>query len=197
MDHCPACEREFKGITDFPLVYVASFTRSDLSKLSVYHITVFFGPNSKMCNERPPALVLDFFRDRTAAAEFFHEGWKWTLEGEWDRGLYRRENPDHKAMVVGKISPYLDSLEKLVGKEAPIAQIMPPFPQGGYFKDAYFIPDSSNHLMFDEKEKSPSGLRVSEIHLMGRGPNLGSAGGPTIQSLAKLGVLEYEGRIHA
>lgn len=29
MKNCPACEREFKGIEDYPLIYVLAFQREE------------------------------------------------------------------------------------------------------------------------------------------------------------------------
>ncbi len=97
-------------------------------------------------------------------------------------------------MIIARLNPYLDSLEGLVGREVPKAELLRQFPRDGYFRFAFNIPDTVYKLMFDEKGKTPAGLRVAELQLMGEGPNLGSAGGPTIQGLAKVGHLEYEGR---
>lgn len=198
VDKCPACEREFKSLNDYPLIYVASFNRksipSDL-KFPFHDWTLFVGPNSEVNNERPPAEVLDFFKQNRGAKQFEYNGWKWKLNGKWENGHYMRENPDQKEIIITKLNPYLDKLESLVGKEVPKAELLPHFPRDSYFKCSFAIPDTAYQLMFDEQRKTQLGLRTTKLHIMGEGPNLGSAGGPTIQSLAKIGHLEYEGRI--
>tara|TARA_Y100000310_G_C20421989_1_gene687112 strand:- start:113 stop:721 length:609 start_codon:yes stop_codon:yes gene_type:complete len=198
VDECPTCEREFQKLDDYPLIYVASFDRSDIPadlKFPFYDWTVFVGPNSEAGNERPPEAVLDFFKGNKKAEEFEYQGWKWTKQGKWDRGSYHRENLDQREIIVASLNPYLDNLEGLVGKEVPRAELLPQFPKDGYFSYSFGIPDTAYQLMFSEEGKNPAGLRIAELHIMGEGPNLGSAGGPTIQSLAQVGKLGYEGRV--
>ena len=197
-DKCPTCEREFQSLEDCPLIYVSIFNRGSIPtdlKFPFYDWTIFVGPNSEACNERPPAEVLKFFKSNKKAKEFGYDGWKWTLEGKWENGHYHRENPDQKEIIVARLNPYLDSLDSLVGREVPKADLLPQFPGDGCFRYAFGIPDTAYQLMFDEQGKTLAGLRIAELQLMGEGPNLGSAGGPTIQSLAKVGHLEYEGRV--
>ena len=197
-DKCPTCEREFQNLDDYPLIYVASFNRGSIPadlKFPFYDWTIFVGPNSKNCNERPPSEILDFFKNNNGAKEFKYNGWKWTLKGEWEDGHYHRENPDQREIIVVRLNPYLDSLDGLVGREVPKAELLPQFQRDGRFRHAFNIPDTAYQFMFNEQGKTPTGLRVTELQLMGEGVNLGSAGGPTIQSLAKVGHLEYEGRV--
>jgi len=198
VDQCPTCEREFQRLDDYPLIYVASFDRMEIPadlKFPFYNRVVFVGPNSEASNERPPEAVLDFFKGNKKAEEFEYEGWKWTKRGKWDTGSYNRQNLDQRKIIIASLNPYLDDLEGLVGKEVPRAELLPQFPRDGYFSYSFKIPDTAYQLMFDEQGKTPAGLRITELRLMGEGPNFGSAGGPTIQSLAQVGKLGYEGRV--
>ncbi|MBS3086897.1 hypothetical protein J4422_04310 [Candidatus Pacearchaeota archaeon] len=197
-DKCPTCEREFQGLQDYPLIYVAKFERVEIPTdlvLPFYDAAIFVGPNSDAVNKRPPQEVLEFFKKNEREKGYVHNGWKWSLKGKWDIGNYHREQPDQRPIVVAKLNPYLETLDSLVGKEVEKSQLLPNFEREGYFRYAFNIPDTAYQLMFYEQEKTPVGLRIAELKLMGEGPNLGSAGGPTIQALAKIGHLEYEGRI--
>jgi hypothetical protein len=195
-DKCPTCEREFQSLDDYPLIYVASFNRESIPadlKFPFYDWTIFVGPNSELSNKRPPAEILEFFKNKRKAKKFEYNGWKWTLEGKWENGKYLRENPDQRETIVAGLNPYLDSLDGLVGREVPKAELLPQFPRDGYFRHAFNIPDTAYQLMFHEQGKTPAGLRIAELYLMDEGPNLG--GGPTIHCLTKVGHLEYEGRV--
>jgi len=198
IDKCPTCEREFQSLDDYPLIYIASFNRGSIPvdlKFPFYDRTIFVGPNSKVDNERPPVEVLDFFKHNREAKQFEYNDWKWTLEGKWENGRYNRENPDQREIIIARLNPYLEFLDSLVGREVPKEDLLPQFPRNDWFGYSFNIPDTTYQLMFDEQGKTPAGLRIAEFQLMGEGPNLGSAGGPTIQRLAKVGHLEYEGRL--
>jgi len=198
IDQCPTCERQFQELDDYPLIYVASFNRRGIPadlKFPFYDFTLFIGPNSEAGSERPPAEVLGFFKQNKRNKHLEYNGWKWTLEGKWEDGHYHRENPDQREIIVASLNPYLDSLEGFVGKEVLRSELLPQFPRDRYFRYSFGIPNTAYQLMFSEKGKTPAGLRIAELHLMGKGPNLGSAGGPTIRSLAQVGKLGYEGRV--
>ena len=198
IDQCPTCERQFQELDDYPLIYVVSFNRRGIPvdlKFPFYDFTLFIGPNSEASNEKPPKAVLDFFKGNKQAEKFEYKGWKWTKQGNWDTGIYKRKNLDQREIIVASLNPYLDSLEGFVGKEVLRSELLPQFPRDRYFRYSFGIPNTAYQLMFSEKGKTPAGLRIAELHLMGKGPNLGSAGGPTIRSLAQVGKLGYEGRV--
>jgi len=196
VDKCPSCEREFKYLEDYPLIYVASFERgsipSDL-EFSSKDYTVFAGPISELCNDRPPAGVLKFFKDNVQAKEFKYNHWKWTLDGEWDNGRYRREIPDQREIIVAGLNPYLDSLDGLVGREVPTSELLPQFPREPSFNHAFCIPDTTYLLLFHEGGRTPAGLRVAALQLIDS--HLDGSVLPEIHILAKVGHLEYEGRV--
>lgn len=199
VDTCPTCDRKFERAEDYPLIYVAKFERVEIPAdlvLPFFDWDVFVGPNSECTrNKKPPKAVLDSFKKNPKQESYVNEGWKWALRGKWDTGSYHREQLDQRPIVVAELDPYLKKLEGLVGKEVPKTEILPQFDKDGCFRYAFNIPGTAYQLFFDEQEKTPAGLRNTMLQLMGEGPNLGSAGGPTIQALASIGRLEYEGRI--
>ncbi len=197
VDKCPTCERDFKGIEDYPLAYVAKFERIEIPAdlvLPFYDGSLFVGPDSDLRRERPPRKVLHFFKNNATQKSYICNRWKWSLRGPWNTGHYQRVQQDQKPIVVAKLDPYLETLESLVGEEVDKSQLLPNFKRDGGFKYAFNIPNTAYKLMFDEQERTPAGSRIAELQLMGAG-NMGSAFGPIIRRLARVGRLEYEGRI--
>lgn len=192
IDKCPTCERDFQEWHDYPLIYLAKFERIGIRTDITFpflDLTLIVGPNENLGNERPPQEVLEFFKANKKQKNYFHNGWKWSLNGEWDIGPYVREQLDQKPIIVAKLNLYLDTLDSLVGKEVEKLRLLPDFERDGDFRYVYNIPDTAYQLMFEEQERTPRGLRVAELHISG-----GDVMGEHL-SLAIVGCLEYEGRL--
>ncbi len=130
--------------------------------------------------------MLRFFRGRM------------TNEGErvedWESSIYHRIQKNQKEIILQHLNPYLDQLAGLVGKEVPILQLLPKFERNGYFGWSFNIPETDYNLNFSEEETN-SNMKRANITILGEGPNMGSAGGPTLEELATVGKLDYEGRL--
>ncbi|MBI5066362.1 hypothetical protein HZA97_09085 [Candidatus Woesearchaeota archaeon] len=128
--------------------------------------------------------------------EFNHEGWIWTEENYFgEPGQFRRYNPNQRTLILDKVNTYLSRLESLVGKEVPSSEVLPKFKNDSYFKFAFEIPETPYLLsVHDEKEQTSDKERIAIVHIYGEGPNLGSAGGPTIGSLAQVARITYQGK---
>ncbi|MBI4153731.1 hypothetical protein HY501_00180, partial [Candidatus Woesearchaeota archaeon] len=69
-DQCPACEREFRCLEDYPLIYIATFNKGDIPaelEFPFLDPTTFVEPSSKFCNEKVPAKVLGLFKKNKEA----------------------------------------------------------------------------------------------------------------------------------
>lgn len=198
-DKCPCCEREFLCLEDYPVINIISFEKINIpTSLLNQEYIIYVGPKSKANNEKAPAEVLAFFKLNHEAKEFEHQGWHWTLEKDnlkEDCYLrHRYENFDQRDIIIAKLNPYLDSLEKLIGKEVLKEELLPQFEKDRCFKFAYNIPETEYKLAFHEQEETPTGLRITELQLLGEGENLGMAGGPTLKIITNVGLLKYQGK---
>jgi len=173
-DKCPTCERDFQGLQDYPLIYVAEFERVKLP-------TDLVLPFYEEIIDRPPQEVLDHFRQNKDQKSYVCNGWEWSLENEWDTGSYRRGQQNQLPIVIAKLNPYLDTLDSLVGKEVEKSQLLPNFERDGYFRYAFKIPETAYLLTFEEQGRTLAGLRITELQLKGEGPHMGGIGGATIQ----------------
>jgi hypothetical protein len=87
----------------------------------------------------------------------------------------------------------LKALQELVGQEVQPRRLLPTFKPSGYFRWACPVGKTGIFLSFDEAEKSTRKKRMAEVQVHCQGPNLGSAGGATLQPLGAIAVLAYEG----
>ncbi|MBS3089332.1 hypothetical protein J4461_00440 [Candidatus Pacearchaeota archaeon] len=81
MHSCPSCNREFTGISDYPLVYISKIERLSLASEVQFIIddpTIFSGPRTGARNQ-PPREVLEFFRENKEKREYEYKGWTWKL----------------------------------------------------------------------------------------------------------------------
>ena len=100
----------------------------------------------------------------------------------------------HLAAAYWQLGPYLDSLKALEGQEVSANALDPKLEPDGWFKWAFRIPDLPLYVGLHEDEaESPGDARKCEVALYGSGPNLGSAGGPTLQRFGSVAVIEYDG----
>lgn len=220
MENCPACEREFKGIEDYPLIYVVDFKREEFPEaISGSRKKLYYpGKNKRGVStvDEIPIEVLHLFEE-TEKDLIVYEGKVWEKTTAYgavyqssdeiasDKFREAYENP--------KLQDYLDSLEDFVGRESKTSNILPEWERNKHFGVYLFrkksgLEKEGDGLVFKERdvsgghsvafhEEGESGnYRSSNINLMGDGLNLGSAGGPTLTTLMTLGTLTYEGRIN-
>ncbi len=152
--------------------------------------------------------------------EFKHEGWWWaycgsrgpmTIKNDAGISCYTRSTLDNKADALPHMNSYLNSLEKLVGKEIAPSLLLPDFEVDAMFKSAYLTVDSPKYknrfriprcdllLDFRESEKNPEGNRRIDIHLLDDDSGADVIdlshgwGGPLKQVVAVCAELEYKG----
>jgi len=109
---------------------------------------------------------------------------------------------DDRQVIINSLNPYLEHLESLVGKEVLLKEILPDAGKDGTFKWAFEIPETAYNLNVGEgwdevKEELPKGQRKAEITILGEGPNFGSALGPTLKGLTKVGEIVYRGILNS
>jgi hypothetical protein len=92
-----------------------------------------------------------------------------------------------------QVQEYLDQLADTVGQDAEPKEMLPSFPADGLFKGAHPVADTPIFLSLTEGEPSDDGTRIAEVQTLCRGPNLGSAGGPTLMHLGAIARLKYRG----
>ena len=78
-------------------------------------------------------------------------------------------------------------------REVEPRELLPPLAAHGIFKRAYPVGDTGIYLALSDAEASTGAGRVAEVEVLCDGPNMGSAGGPTLQSLGAVARLRYEG----
>jgi len=165
LDRCPTCGRKFKSIRDYPRVLVLSFERLPIPE------------------------AVDRFSGEAA------EKWLARKRSEGraaDDGINR--TPEiAKACALAEVQEYRERLAQLTGQIVAPADLKPPFEPSGRFKWAHPIPKTKLFLSLTEEksEDVSDGLAVVEVHC--DGPNMGSAGGPTLQRLGPIFRIRYQG----
>lgn len=198
MDKCPHCEREFKGFRDYPLIYIAKFERialpSDL-KIPLDNEEGFHSYQTGEGRTKAPQEVVDFFKiPANAKKEFAFGNFRW--KKKWnirDYSQYTRSSDDIMWLVLEKINPYFENLERLVGKEVEPKDIFPPFSvctrYGGF---RFGVPDTDNYLEF-KKEVSEGNKRILGLKIIQHIPGITACDIDYID-LADIARIEYEGR---
>jgi hypothetical protein len=170
--YCPTCGRDFKDILDFPRVRVLDFERLPIPE------------------------AVDTFSDAAA-------------EKRMARRRAERANPDALARLRddginmtpviaqgcerSEVQDYFDHLASMRGREVEPRELLPPFPAHGIFKRAYPVGNTGIYLVLSDAEAQDDAVRVAEVEVLCDGPNMGSAGGPTLQSLGAIARIRYEG----
>ncbi len=219
MDNCPSCLRAFEGIADFPRIKVDKVERWELPsdvKFPTQDREIYAGPKSGLGNPRPPQEVLDYFRNNSGAKNFTHQGWIWAKEENWsakkgdtpsgDVAHYRRSMDDARELILEHLNPYLEGLEKLVGKEVDVGAVFPTFSEGSYSN--FLIPETGYTLSLDELDEyrqsyyEQEGLRLPSVD---KSKNLRyallaithSSGGSisVVHYLGVIGAIAYEGKL--
>lgn len=92
------------------------------------------------------------------------------------------------------VQDYFHTLKSYAGQEVAPDRLAPQLEPDGYFRRAYRIPGTQLYLSFAEAEPE-GGARICRVVFHGKGPNFGSAGGPTLQELGAVAAIHYEGRL--
>ena len=171
-DRCPCCRRPLEKMRDYPLIFVR--------KVEI----------------RPVPEVIDY----------------WSAEALRARQAHRQppqEEPLNQAMRLEGINrtpdvaaayhsdamqSYFRTLQGYQGQEVSPTELLPPLQSDTYFKWAFPIPGSRLYLSFSEAVHEGA-ERICEVVLYGRGPNFGSAGGPTLQPFGAVAAIHYEGHL--
>jgi len=94
------------------------------------------------------------------------------------------------------LQSYVRALKSYEGQDVASDELAPQLEPDKYFKWAYPLPGGGLFVSLSEAE-SDSEERICQVMFHGKGPNLGSAGGPTLQRLGPVAAIHYEGRLLA
>jgi hypothetical protein len=169
---CPACGRPFKSLLDYPRVRIIGFERLPVPEA----MDTFSAEATRRRLSRVRSLKDD-------PASLMAGGINMTPEIE-------------RACSTREVQEYLARLASLVGRELNPHELLPPLPAHGYFKWAYPVPGTAIYLSLSEAEATSEQERVAEVEVHCEGPNMGSAGGPTLQPLGAVARLRYEGLLN-
>jgi hypothetical protein len=169
---CPTCRREFKGILDYPRVRILGFERLPIPEA--------VDSMSGAAAEKRLARSRTEQFNPGAPARFREEGINVTPQIA-------------RACDTAEVQGYFARLAALSGREVAPRELLPPLAAHGVFRWAYPVPDTGIYLSLSDAESQPDTAQVAEIEAHCEGPNLGSAGGPTLQPLGAVARLRYEG----
>ena len=92
-----------------------------------------------------------------------------------------------------EVKDYFARLAAMRGREVAPQELLPPFPAHGRFKWAHPVADTGIYLSISDADAQADATRLAEVVVFCDGPNMGSAGGPTLQELGPVARLRYEG----
>ena len=170
--HCPACGREFKDILDYPARRILEFERLPIPE------------------------AVDSFSEAAAEKRMARRRSEWPVPGAL---LSLREDGINMTPVIAQacerseVQDYFARLAALQGREVAPQELLPPLAAHGMFKRAYPVADTGIYLSLADVEAANEAARVAEVEVLCDGPNMGSAGGPTLQSLGVVARIRYEG----
>ena len=166
---CPCCNREFKGIFDYPRVLIISFEMLPIPEALDYHSAEAAKKRSKITAE-----------DISDPSRIVWRGINMTPEIS-------------RACEQADVKEYLEKLSGLTGNEISPKNLLPSFKSHSIFKWAYPVQNTNVLLSLkdDELPSAEEGIAKIKLHCQGR--NLGSAGGPTLQPLGAIALLKYKG----
>jgi len=195
MERCPACDRVFNKLGDFPIVYISSFSRLEIPEFIGGASHGVHPEREVQAVNRPiPEEVLKLFQESGKKA-ISHKGVLYTKLKElhsdgvmWYQSLDDVTGIVKNAIALPEVQDSLAALENSVGKEMPTKDILELPAFGRELKIGKY--DDLRLSCYDES-KAESGLRVAVIKLWG-GLSGGSISVAEIsQDLARLC---YEGR---
>lgn len=167
--NCPACSRQFRNIQDYPYVRIVSFKRMPIPEAIDY--TSGTAAEKRLSKQRAKS---------SGPNGLMHDGINMTPKIEL-------------VCNTDEVLKYLTYLSTLSGHEIIPNKLLPPFKAHGYFKWAYPVSDTGIYLSMTDSAPPIDGKGIAEIQLHCVGPNLGSAGGPTLQRLGTIALLHYQG----
>jgi hypothetical protein len=167
--HCPTCGRRFKSIRDYPRVLVLSYERLPIPE------------------------AVDRFSEAAAEKSLARkrgEGRPANWSG--DDGINR--TPEiASACARADVQQYLERLAQLAGQIVDPAELNPPFKPSERFKRTHPIPETKLFLSLTEEKPDDVSEGIAVIEVYCAGPNMGSAGGPTLLALGPIGRIRYQG----
>jgi len=166
---CPACHRAFESVFDYPTVRILGFQRLPIPEA--------VDETSAAAAEKRLA------RDRHLPSQ----------QADYWRGGINMTPAIERACNTKEVQDYFAYLATLVGREVPSQALSPPLAADRTFRRAHPVPETGIYLALDESDVHEGQERRTELAVYCKGPNLGSAGGPTLQRLGAVGVLRYEG----
>lgn len=170
-DKCPTCLRPFERMLDYPLILVRAIEVHSVSE------------------------VIDYLSEEAQIARIAQGR---TMDEESQRGTLRfqgiNRTPEIAAAYESEpVQKYVQALKNHQGKIIPPRELLPKLEVDKYFKSAYPLPGTKLYLTLSDAT-APQAERMCRVIYCCKGPNLGSAGGPTLQHLAALARIHYEGR---
>lgn len=168
-EECPTCGRPFRGIEDYPRVRVLAFERLPI----------------------PEAV------DQMSAAAA--ERWLARRRVEPEKADVRRQDGINMTPAIAEtcnrpeVQAYFDQLAALVGQEVLPSQLLPALKAHGLFRWAYPVEGTGLYLALKESEPRNEDERIATVQVYCDGPNMGSAGGPTLQALGPIAQIRYRG----
>ena len=140
--------------------------------------------------------VMDYWSDEAARAAMTRDQLRDDIhpEGQMElRGINRTQEVA-VAYQSAAMQNYFRTLQIHQGQDVPPTRLSPQLAPDGYFRRAFPIPGTQLYVSLSEGE--PEGdERVCRVVLYAKGPNLGSAGGPTLQELGVAATIRYVGRL--
>ena len=170
--HCPACGREFKDILEYPRVRILEFERLPIPEA--------IDSMSRAAAEKRLSRSRAEHFDLDVPPGFREDGINMTP-------LIAR------ACDTSEVQDYFGRLAALQGREVAPQELLPSLAAHGIFKWAYPVADTGIYLSLSDSKTSTDTARLAEVQVHCDGPNMGSAGGPTLQSLGAVARLRYEG----
>jgi hypothetical protein len=169
---CPTCGRAFTSVFEYPRVRIFGFERLPIPEA----IDTFSAEAARRRLARTRNLSEDPARLMTGAINM-------TPEIE-------------RACSTTEVQDYLKRLDTLVGRELKPQELLPPLEAHGFFKWAYPIPSTCIYLSLSDATSTEGNKRAAHVEVHCDGPNMGSAGGPTLQPLGAVARLTYEGELN-
>jgi hypothetical protein len=168
LQHCPCCGRPLEQIFDYPHVQVLAMERLPLPE-AVDDMSDAAAQKSLEWHRRKP------------------------FDNDWSRRGINMTPEIDRACQTLLVQQYLDRLSEFVGHKIAPNELSPPFPADRLFKGAYPVAGTPIYLSLTEGVPTAEGTRTAEVQTLCRGPNMGSAGGPTLMHLGVIARLTYQG----
>jgi endogenous inhibitor of DNA gyrase (YacG/DUF329 family) len=172
-DHCPTCGRPFTSVKDYPRVRVLSFERLPIPE-AVDQMS-WAAAEKRLARRRKKQDEAESARD----------------------GGINMTPAIAAACQKPEIQAYFNQLAALVNQEVAPTHLLPPLKAHGMFRWAYPVEGTDLYLALKEAAPLTSGERITEIQIYSDGPNMGSAGGPTLQQLGPVAQIHYRGLLES